>query len=180
MAKIVTIPNPILREKSKEVVVDKKILDLVKELKKTLVNEEGKTIGVGISAVQIGIPKRVFIAYSKASRNLLIFINPEIIWYGKRLTKGIPDSSNKLEGCLSVPGLWSLIKRAKTIKIKYQTISGTPQVRKFSDQVATIIQHEYDHLNGILFIDRVLEQKSKIYELKKDEEGKEELVEVKV
>lgn len=174
MAKIVTIPNPILREKSKKAVVDKKTLDLVKTLKET-VKKDREIIGVGLAAIQIGIPKRVFIAYSEASKKFLTFINPEIVWFSKRV---VAKKEQKFEGCLSVPGKWALIKRPKEVKVKYQTESGQTQVKKFSGRTATVLQHEFDHLNGVLFIDRALEQKEKIFELKKDEKGEEYLEEI--
>ena len=175
MAKVLTVPNPILRQKSKPVVVDKKTLALVETLKKTLTDEKGKIKGVGLAAIQIGMSKRVFVAYSEKSKKFLTFINPEIVWFSKRQ---ISKKNQKYEGCLSLPNKWSLLKRSKEVKVKYQTETGQTQIRKFSGMTATIIQHEYDHLEGILFIDRVLEQKGKLYELKKDEEGKECLQEI--
>lgn len=179
MAKIITVPNPVLREKSKEVLLtDKKTLELVKLLKETLTITEGGIKGVGLAAVQIGILKRIFIAYSKKSKKFLTFINPAIIWRSKVLIEGVPESNNKYEGCLSVPNRWAILKRFKAIKIKYQTESGQIQTRKFSGIMAVVIQHEYDHLNGILFVDRALELKAKIYELIKDEDGKESLREI--
>lgn len=180
MAQIITIPNPLLREKSKEVTLDKETLGLVAELKKTLADKEGQVKGVGLSAVQIGVLQRVFIARSASSKKFLVFLNPEIIWYSKRKTLGVPGSKNKYEGCLSVPNLWAIIKRSSSIKIRYLTENGQAQVRKFKGLSATVIQHEYDHLNGILFIDRALEQEQKIYELVKDKEEKEFLREVKL
>ncbi len=177
MTKILTVPNPVLREKSKPVVLDKKTLDLVNNLKKTLTDEKGGVKGVGLAAVQIGALKRVFVAYSEKSKKFLTFINPEILWVSKRLTS---KKDQKYEGCLSLPNKWTQIKRAKEVKVKYQTETGQTQTRKFSGQMAIIVQHEYDHLEGILFVDRVLEQKAKLYELKKDEEGNECLKEVKL
>lgn len=181
MAKIMTIPDPLLRQRSKEVPqINKKALDLVKQLKETLTITEGGIKGVGLAAVQIGILKRVFLAYSKKSKKFLTFINPVIIWHSKVLIEGVPESNNKYEGCLSVPNRWAILKRFNAVKIKYQTESGQIQTRKFSGIIAVVIQHEYDHLNGILFIDRALEQKAKIYELVIDEEGKEKLKEIKI
>lgn len=178
MSKIITVPNPLLRKKSKNVTLNQEILDLVKELEKTVRETEGVK-GVGLSAVQIGIPKRVFIAYSNKSRKFLVFINPEIVWKSKRLISGVPQD-NRLEGCLSVPGVWGKVLRHQVIKLRYQTISGQIITRRFRGFLGIICQHEYDHLEGILFTDRVLEQKNKLYELKKDEEGKEHLEEVKL
>jgi len=177
MAKIITVPNPILREKSKPIEFDKKCQELIKTLKETLTGENGKIIGIGLAAIQIGIPKRVFIAYSEASRKFLTFINPEIIWFSKRLSS---KKNQNYEGCLSIPNRWSIVKRPAEIKVRYQTETGQKIVRKFKGQFAKIVQHEYDHLDGILFIDRVLEQGGKIYELKKDKNGKEYLEEIKI
>lgn len=179
MVKILTLPNPILRQKSVAVKIDQATADLVAKLKETLIEKEGIK-GVGLSAVQIGIPKKVFLAYSKPSRMFLTFINPEIIWYSKKQTQGIPENKNKYEGCLSVPNYWSIIKRSLSIKIRYQTLSGKKQIRRFLGFTATIIQHEYDHLEGVLFIDRAIEQKSPIYMLTKDKDGKEYLKEITI
>ena len=178
MAKIITVPDPRLRTKSKAIAFDKKTAQLIKELRETLVTKEG-TKGVGLSAVQIGVLQRVFVAFSNKSKKMLVFVNPEIIWYSKRETKGTPESRNKYEGCLSVPGIWGIVKRSYTIKVKYQTETGRALVRKFSGLTATIIQHEYDHLNGILFVDRALEQKNELYQLETDEQGKEVLEKIK-
>ena len=153
---------------------------IIEELRKTLISQEGEIKGVGLSAIQIGISKRIFLAYSKNSRKFLVFINPQIIRYSKYLTTGIPESKNKFEGCLSVPGIWSIIKRSKDIKIKYLTEKGTIVTRKFKGITATVIQHEYDHLEGTLFIDRALQQNSPIYELDRDKEDKEYLKEIKI
>jgi len=177
MAKIATVPNKILRQKSKPVEVDKKTLELVRTLRETLTDKKGKPKGVGLAAVQIGIPKRVFVAFSPASRKLLVFINPKIAWRSKRQTN---KKEKRYEGCLSIPNVWAIIQRPKTIKIKYQTESGQTQTRKFTAPLATVIQHEYDHLEGILFTDRALEQKAKLYELKRDEEDKEYFEEIEI
>jgi len=179
MAKIITVPNPLLRQKSEKVhKLNKEILDLISELKETATQKEG-TKGVGLSAIQIGIQKAVFIAWSSNSRKFLDFINPEIISRSKRMILGVPRA-NKLEGCLSIPGVWGLVKRHQVVKIRYQTPKGQIVVRKFKGFLGVIVQHEYDHLQGILFTDRVLEQKGKLYELKKDEVGREMLEEIKL
>lgn len=175
---IITYPNPILRQKSNPITNQTQAAELAQKLYQTIIDKEGKLVGVGLSAIQIGIPAQIFLAYSKASQKMLVFINPEIIWYSKNQTSGIPDSENKYEGCLSVPNKWGIVKRAKKIKIAYQTLSGQKTTRTFSGQLATIIQHEYDHLQGILFIDRLKEQGGKLYQLSSDPEGKEILEEI--
>jgi peptide deformylase len=179
MLKIITVPNPLLRQKSEKVQkIDKEILDLIDELEQTATKKEG-TKGVGLSAIQVGIPKQVFIAWSEKSRKFLAFIDPEIIWKSKRMILGVPRA-NKLEGCLSVPGIWGLVKRHQVVKVRYQTPTGQIITRRFKGFLGVIVQHEYDHLQGILFTDRVLQQKGKLYELKKDKNGKEYLEEIKL
>ena len=179
MTKFITVPNPILRKKSKPInKINKGILDLIKELKKSLIKTQDPP-GVGLSAVQIAKPLRIFVARKDIKSKPKAFINPEITWRSKELTKGIPSYSNgnptqenKLEGCLSVPGYYGLIKRAKKIKLKYQTIHQsqiTNHQSLFTGFLATVIQHELDHLNGILFIDRVLEQGNKLYKMENNE-----------
>lgn len=178
--KILTVPNPILRQKSKPVgKIDKKIKQLTKAMIEVIKKgPEGKRIGVGLSAVQIGKPIRLFVAYSQKGRKYLTFINPEILWKSKRLTKGVPERENKFEGCLSVPGIFGLVRRSKAVKVRYLTLNGQIVIRKFDGLTATVIQHELDHLNGVLFVDRILEQGEKIYKLEKNKKGEEQFVEV--
>ena len=96
------------------------------------------------------------------------------------MTDGVPERENKLEGCLSIPKIWGKVKRAKTLTLQYRDEKGTVHKEEFSGFIATIIQHETDHTNGILFTQRVLEQKEKLYETGKDEEGKEVLEEITI
>lgn len=181
MFKVLTVPDPFLRQKAKKVVINSETLGLIREMEKFIrTNEEKKGLrGVGLAAPQIGESKRIFLAYSQKSRKFLIFINPEIVWKSKRTILGIP-MANKFEGCLSVPGIWGLVRRHQVIKIRYQTPSGQISTRKFKGFLGVICQHEYDHLDGILFTDRIMEQKGKLFELKKDREGKENLEEVEL
>lgn len=179
MAKIITVPNPLLKEKSKEVVIDKKTHELVREMKDTLTKTEGVR-GVGLAAIQIGVPKKVFLAYSDKSKLLLTFINAEIIWYSKTLTAGLPQKGNRYEGCLSVPNIWALVKRPKAIKIRYQAETGHWLIRKYDGMTAAIIQHEYDHTQGILFTEKALQQGNKLYTIKTDEEERNYFEEIKL
>jgi len=168
MAKIITVPNPILRKKSKPIAkFDKKTTRLAEELKKAII-ESYDPPGVGLSAVQIGKPLRIFVTRKNIQSKPKVLINPEIIWQSKELTDGVPGKKNRLEGCLSVPNYYGLVHRAKKIKLRWQDEKEQWQIRKFSGFLATVIQHEIDHLNGVLFIDRVLEQGNKLYRLEKD------------
>lgn len=178
--KIITLPNPILRQKSKPVQkIDKRVHQIIQNLHETLSDEQSPK-GVGLAAPQIGNLVRICLVYSKSSRKLLTLINPEIIWQSKRISKGVPDSKNPYEGCLSVPGIWGAVERHKQIKVRYLTPNNQTVIRKFSGLTGVVAQHEIDHLNGILFIDRILKQHGKLYRTEKNKEGKEELVEVKL
>lgn len=185
---LVKIPNKVLSKKAKPVKkIDKKILKIIKDLKKTLVNAD-KPKGVGLAAPQIGLSLRIFIAKPTFNSPISVFINPEIIWRSKDLSaikrpknnKKNTQEEQKLEGCLSIPNVWGYLKRPTKIKLRYMNTKGKIQEKKFSGFMATIIQHEVDHLNGVLFTQRVLEQKEKLYTIKKDGKGKNSLVEIEV
>ena len=160
MLKILTIPNPILRKKSKPVAsITPEIKNLVEEMTLFLKKgAEGKTTGVGLSAPQIGQLLRIIIVWSKASRQFLAMINPKIIWKSRRMKLGMAGK-NPYEGCLSVPGIWGKVRRHSVVKVHYLTPAGAVVIRKFKGLTGVIVQHEIDHLNGILFIDRIAQQK---------------------
>lgn len=164
MSRIITVPQPLLHQKSQPVSLTSahRISKLIKELTRVLVEAENPP-GIGLSAVQIGKPVQIFLARKDLQSPSQAFINPEIIWKSKAMTDNTP-----LEGCLSVPGYYGLIQRHQEIKLKYQTIHNSEFVihhSKFKGFLATVIQHEMDHLNGILFIDRVLKQGNKLYKV---------------
>jgi len=148
-------------------------------MKKTLLATENPK-GVGLAAPQIGESLKIFITKPFPKSEIQVFLNPEIIWKSEKLTEGVPERENKLEGCLSVPGIWGLVRRHQSIKLKYLSPDGKIRVQKFSGFLATIIQHEMDHLEGRLFSARVLEQHGKFYKIEKNAEGKEFLQELKL
>ena len=126
-----------LREVSKEgSEVDPKILQDMKDTMK-------KHNGMGISAIQIGHPIRVFLAGSPAE----VFINPRIL---ERSTYTKTD----WEGCLSCPGAHVRVKRSHSIILEYTNLEGKQIKRKFKGYDARVVQHEFDHLNGFLILDR--------------------------
>lgn len=180
MIKILTAPNPILTQPAKPATkIDKKILAIVEEMKKTLLTTE-KPKGVGLAAPQIGTPLKIFITRPSLKSEIRVFLNPEIVFKSDELTEGVPERENKLEGCLSLPGVWGLVKRHQSLRLKYTGLDGKVRRQKFSGFLATIIQHEMDHLDGRLFSTRVLKQKGKFYQIKKDDQGKEVLAEIKL
>lgn len=178
MKPIVHVPGHVLTIPAQTVTIfDKRLTKLVAVLKTTLLATKSPK-GVGLAAPQIGESWRVFITRPKEESTIRIFINPEIVTRSDEVTDGVPEHENKLEGCLSIPKIWGKVKRAKTLTIRYQDEKGITHVEEFSGFLATIIQHETDHTNGILFTRRVLEQKGKLYQTAKDKEGKEILEEI--
>jgi peptide deformylase len=170
--KILKADDPILRKKSKTIKkVDKKILSLIADLKETLIAKK-EPEGVGLAAPQIGKNLKIFVI--RVHDELKIFINPEIISISKE--KNEKENKQVMEGCLSVPHFYGPLKRAKKIKVKYLTPEGKEKVETFENLPAQIIQHEIDHLNGVLFVDRLLEQKKPLYKLEANEWEKVDLI----
>lgn len=164
--KILSVTDPILRKKSKPVKkIDKKVLSLIADLKDTLVVQENPQ-GVGLAASQIGKNFRVFAM--KPKDKIKIIINPVIVSISKQKEKS-KDENKIMEGCLSLPHFYGPLKRPQEIKIKYLTEKGEKRTEVFKDFPALIVQHEIDHLDGIIFVDRLLEKKKPLYELKGDE-----------
>lgn len=171
LRKIVDVKTASLRQKSKKVkAIDKKLLDLVKDMQETL-NAQQDPEGVGLAAPQIGKNIRLFII--NFGRDNKVIINPEIMSIDEHRSKfkSKSDKTKKddvLEGCLSLPHYYGPIKRAKRLTLKYMDISGNTKIEEFTGFLAHIVQHEVDHLNGILFIDRILEQKVPVYKFTGD------------
>lgn len=160
-----------LREISKPVGhIDRKVLKLVQDLKDTLSVQKDPE-GVGLAAPQIAINLRVFTVNFKELKRVII--NPEILEIKKGKTKKKNGKSEILEGCLSLPHYYGPLKREAYVKLKYLNERGEEIVEEFKDFNAQIILHEIDHLDGILFVDRLLEQKQKLYNLTKDDEWQE-------
>lgn len=127
----------------------------VSDLAKDLINLCKKSRGVGISAPQIGKNIDLFIVWSMPNKRYPnapkfgpeVVINPRILSKSERQIK-------EFEGCLSIPGIRAKILRPKNIEVSYTNIGGVKVRQKFSDFVARIFQHEFDHLQGILILDR--------------------------
>ena len=169
MSEIVIVPNAVLRQITKPVeVLDTRVLAILKDMEKTLLAAK-KPQGVGLAAPQIGVPLRIFLIHPTPKSPVTVFINPEIIKYSQRKIK--PNSKDGVyEGCLSIPHHYAPLERSSSITIKYQTPVLSAEgcalraVQKtYSGFSAHVIQHETDHLNGILFIDRVLEQNAPLF-----------------
>lgn len=180
MQKIVTTPNTVLSTPAKTVVLfDKRLAKLIDRMRRTLIATKNPR-GVGLAAPQVDEPCRIFITKPTEKSKIRVFINPEIIKKSDNLTDGVPERENKLEGCLSIPNIWGRVKRAISVTLRYQDESGKQHEEEFTGFLATIIQHETDHVNGILFTKRVLEQNGKLYQPSVGEDGKEILEEIQL
>ncbi len=144
--KILIEPDPLLRKKCSPV---EKVDNNLKRLMDDMLQTMYEAPGIGLAAIQIGILKRVVvidISKDKENKNPLYLVNPEITFKSKEKTK-------YEEGCLSIPGQFAEIERAAECHLEYLDYNGESKDLKASGLLATCIQHELDHLDGILFID---------------------------
>ncbi|MFA9407885.1 MAG: peptide deformylase [Candidatus Dadabacteria bacterium] len=166
MGKILEISelgHPILRQRASEVVDlhDKDVQNFIDDLIETCIDSNG----VGIAAPQVYKSERIFIISSRPNARYpnapelgsIALINPAITSFSE-------EKEKDWEGCLSIPGIRGLVPRHKTIKVKYQTRDGVLVENEFSDFIARIFQHELDHLNGIVFLDRIDSNKELVTE----------------
>lgn len=195
--KIVQAPNQVLSEKAKSIEkVDKAIKKLLKDMEQTLLDQTDPE-GVGLAAPQIGKSLQLFIVKQDEKAPLLTFINPVIektfekphdkVTEIKQSTKAASakkrakiDKGVQLEGCLSLKDVWGVVKRPYGVYVSYQDETGTQHKKTFEGFLATIIQHEVDHLNGVLFPKRVLEQKNSLYHSIKNDKGEIEFEEIEI
>ncbi|OGK10609.1 peptide deformylase [Candidatus Roizmanbacteria bacterium RIFCSPHIGHO2_01_FULL_35_10] len=169
MLKIVTIPNPVLTDGTKKVErFDEKLVELVKNMDQTL-RAQVNPQGVGLAAPQIDKNMAIFIIKPTPEAKTEIFINPKII----KVEAGNPQGSeikkkkkHRLEGCLSIPKIWGNVDRAHKVYLEFQDQTGKRHKKWFSGFKALIIQHEADHLRGVLFTQRALEQNQQLFEEK--------------
>ncbi len=137
--------DPILRKKSKEI---GEITDRIKLLLEDMVDTMVEEDGVGLAAPQIGILRRAIVV--DIGEGPIKMINPEIL--------SEEGEEIDTEGCLSVPGRAGTVARPKNIKFKYLDLEGEEQELEVGDLFARVICHEIDHLNGVLYIDKMIEE----------------------
>ena len=146
MRKILIEPDPILRKKCSPL---EKVDDQTRKLMKDMLKTMYEAPGIGLAAIQIGILKRIVvidISKDEEKKSPLFLVNPEIIFRSK-------NTSVYEEGCLSLPGQFAEIERPAECHLKYLDFDGKTKELKADGLLSTCIQHEVDHLNGILFID---------------------------
>jgi peptide deformylase len=145
---ILIIPDKRLRLKSEAVkAVDKSLRALIDDMFETMYAAPG----IGLAAIQIGVPKRVVtmdLAKKDEPKQPQVFINPEVVWASD-------EKATYEEGCLSIPEYYEEVERPKAVKVRYLDADLTPQEIEVDGLMATCLQHEIDHTNGVLFIDHI-------------------------
>jgi len=159
------IKSPVLRAKAKRVEkVDKKVRKLIVDMWETL-HVQKDPEGIGLAAPQIGKSLQIFLLeFEKLKRTI---INPTVVNIGKMQKKKRKEKT--LEGCLSLPHYYGPIRRPDEVTIEYTNETGEKKQEKFEGFPAHIVQHEIDHLNGMLFIDHILSQNAPLYLFDGDE-----------
>jgi peptide deformylase len=145
---ILIIPDKRLRLKSEAVkAVDKPLRALVNDMFETMYAAPG----IGLAAVQIGVPRRVVtvdLAKKDEPKQPQVFINPEVVWASD-------EKATYEEGCLSIPEYYEEVERPKAVKVKFLDLDLKPKEIEAEGLLATCLQHEIDHTNGVLFIDHI-------------------------
>ena len=145
---ILTAPDPRLQAVSMDVeTVDADIRKLVDDMADSMYAADG----IGLAAIQIGVAKRVLVIdldQKEGKKNPVAYINPKIVWASD-------ETAVFEEGCLSVPEIWDDVERPARIKCEYLDRDGKQQLLEADGLLATCLQHEMDHLNGVLFIDHL-------------------------
>ena len=172
--KVYEYPHPVLKSKALPVVkVDDKLRALMDDMLETMYDG-----GVGLAAPQIGESIRVIVVDHEQMRddevgevikgNPLYLVNPEFVWKSEEMICGD-------EGCLSIPGQWAEVERHAMVRVKYMDYNGDEKELMAEDYLAVILQHEMDHLDGILYIDRIsrLKRSMLIKKLEKERKGNE-------
>jgi peptide deformylase len=162
LREILVVPNPVLKQVSKTVaVVDDELRALMDDMLETMYAAPG----IGLAAIQVGVAKRVIVmdlAREGEDKQPRHFVNPEILWASE-------DTAPYEEGCLSVPEIYDEVERPAQVKIRYLNYAGETVEEDAEGLFAVCIQHEMDHLDGVLFIDHLsrLKREQAIKKVKK-------------
>ena len=145
---ILTAPDPRLKAVSQSVkTVDDTIRALIADMIETMYDAEG----IGLAAVQVGVARRILVLdidQREGTRNPRVFINPRIVWASD-------ETAVTEEGCLSVPEIWDEVERPVAIRCEYLDENGKAQTLEADGLLAICLQHEMDHLDGVLFLDHL-------------------------
>ncbi|ACK70493.1 peptide deformylase [Gloeothece citriformis PCC 7424] len=150
----------VLRQPAKRIAkVDESVRQLAKEMLQTMYSSNG----IGLAAPQVAVNKQLLVIDCEPDNPA----NPPLILINPQITQSSQELCQFEEGCLSIPGVYLDVVRPKVIEVSYKDESGRPKKLKATDLLARVIQHEMDHLNGIMFVDRVGNNLALTTELKK-------------
>ena len=163
LRQIAQLGQPVLREPAREIAdaADPAVQALIEDMLATVADADG----VGIAAPQVFEPLSLFIVASRPNPRYphapamtpTAMINPEIVWASS-------DTETVWEGCLSIPGLRGLVPRHRRIGVRYLTRTGELREEEYDGFIARIFQHEFDHINGLVFLDRIKEIRNLVTE----------------
>ncbi len=145
---LVILPDPLLKQVSKPVTT---VTPEIRKLAADMLDTMYDAPGIGLAAVQVGVPLRVVtvdLGKTDEERQPIVFLNPEIVWESDE--RGVYE-----EGCLSIPEFYEEVERPATVRVRYTDLDGKSREIEADGLMATCIQHEIDHLNGVLFIDHI-------------------------
>jgi peptide deformylase len=142
---IITVPNKVLSRTARRVQPGEDLRELFGQMAETM-NERG----VGLAAPQVGMSVRFFVAMDPETHEIRGFVNPQISWFS-------PDKKTAAEGCLSIPGAHAFVERSLGIRMRYQDLDFEEHEEAYEGWYARILQHEFDHLNGVLISDRAVD-----------------------
>ena len=168
--KVYEYPHPVLKQKAEKVAkVDDEIRSFLDDMLETMYD----AVGVGLAAPQVGVSKRIVVIDvahpdEEEERNPIYLVNPEIIWHSD-------EESCQYEGCLSVPDQSAEVNRYKQVRVQYLDYNGKECEIMAEGLLAIALQHEIDHLDGILYIDRISRLKrqmllKKLQKMRQEEE----------
>jgi len=164
--KIITLGDELLRQKADKIKsFDEEVENTAKQMLEILKRDKG----IGVAGPQIGFMKRIFVTHIEGDGGR-VFINPSIL-------ETSVETAKFEEGCLSVPGIYANVVRSESVKVQAWNEKGRPFTLEARGLLARVIQHEYDHLNGVIFLDYVPEKKreklvAKFEKMQKDSSGK--------
>jgi peptide deformylase len=145
---LVILPDAQLRAVSTPV---PRVDDAVRRLADDMLETMYKAPGIGLAAIQVGVPLRLVtidVSREGEDKRPQVFVNPEVVWHSD-------DTSVYEEGCLSIPDFYEDVERPSRVKVRYMTLAGEIAEVDADGILATCLQHEIDHLNGVLFIDHI-------------------------
>jgi peptide deformylase len=152
---LIILPDPVLRQVSMPI---EQVDDAVRNLSADMLETMYDAPGIGLAAIQVGIPRRMLVidlSKEDEEKKPQVFINPEIL-------QSSDERSTYEEGCLSIPDYYAEVERPARITVKHIGLDGKEQITEAEGVLATCLQHEIDHLNGVLFIDYISRLKREI------------------